>query len=278
MWTDAIQVVQSAARAAKENGYPIWFRGQRDANWPLLSSLHRNVNRSYEQVLSIPAQAVPEGEKVKLLREAFKSVFHKFKGSAVQLLPEYEKSDWGLIFAMQHLGIPTTLLDWTESFPCALYFAQRHRNPSDDAAIFIFNPEQHNRTILGKDGLIFLGGNADRPTVVRTHQYHPAIISNGGDLETIAVQPEHTNARMVAQQSAFTLSGVSFQPLEERYPQSITKIVLRVQDSHDAQDFLELTGRTHFGYFPDLEGLRDYLMGGLEQEIALAKEYNAKKH
>ncbi len=257
-----------------KNGYPLWFRGQRNANWALLSSMHRDVNEAFEKVHGVRADSIAESERIGLMWDAYKTLFFKFKARAVQLLPEHERSDWGLIFAMQHLGLPTCLLDWTESFPCALYFAQWHREPSGDAAIFALAPQQHNQAILNTEGLISLGGNANVRTVIKTHQYHPALVrsAEGDDLETLAVAPELTNARMVAQRSAFTLCGASFQPLEERYPKSIRKIVLPSKDFRDAQEFLDLTGQTHFGLFPDLEGLRDHLLEGLKQEIVLAKE------
>jgi hypothetical protein len=278
VWSDTVQSIQKLQQEAKANGYPLWFRGQRAANWVLLSSIHRNINASFERVLGVPSQSVSEAEKIELMRETFKTLFHKFKARAVQLLPEHEKSDWGLVFAMQHLGLPTRLLDWTESFPCALYFAQHKRNPSDDAAIFIFSPQQHNQTVVGREGLVFLGGDASKPMIVKTHQYHPAVVrgADDNDMETLAVEPELTNPRMVAQRSAFTLCGASFQPLEERYPDSIRKFVIRSEDFPDAQAFLDLASQTHFGYFPDLDGLKVQLIEGLEQEILLARDYRAK--
>jgi hypothetical protein len=276
MWSEIIEEIQKQQQAAKANGYTLWFRGQRDASWPLRSSIHRRVIDSYEAVLGASSQANPEAEKVQLLREAYKSLFHRFKARAIGLLAEHERTDWGLVFAMQHLGLPTRLLDWTESFPCALYFAQWKRRPSDDAAIFMFTPEQHNRAVIGSEGLVSLGGDAARKTTVETHFYHPGVFCNGDDMETLAVEPELTNSRMVAQRSAFTLCGASFQPLEQKYSRVIKRIVLPTTDFAETQAFLDLAGQTHFGYFPDLEGLRDHLIAGMDLEITLAKEYRTK--
>jgi hypothetical protein len=238
--------------------------------------MHRRVIDSYEAVLGASSQSKPEAEMVQLMREAYKSLFHRFKGRAIGLLAEQERTDWGLVFAMQHLGLPTRLLDWTESFTCALYFAQWERKPSDDAAIFLFTPEQHNREVIGNEGVVSLGGDATKRTTVKTHFYHPGIVCNGDDMETLAVEPELTNSRMVAQRSAFTLCGASFQPLEQKYSRFIRKIILPAKDFNEAQTFLDLAGQTHFGYFPDLEGLRDHLIAETAQEITLAKDYQTK--
>jgi hypothetical protein len=272
MWSEIIQYIQELQQNAKKNGSPLWFRGQSNANWTLLSSMHRYVNDAIAKVRDVPQKLSDEKGKIALMREAYKTLFHKFKARAIQLLPAHERSDWGLIFAMQHLGLPTRLLDWTESFPCAVYFAQRDRNPSDDAAIFVFAPELHNQKIVGNSGVVFLGGNADKASIVKTHQYHPAVVCNADDMETPAVQPELTNARMVAQRSAFTLCGASFQPLEERYPESVRKLLLPSSDFREAQDFLQLSGQSHFGLFPDLEGLRLHLLEAMKEEVDLAQE------
>lgn len=273
MWSETVQQIQELQRNAKKNGCPLWFRGHRSVNWTLLSSMHRYVNDALASVHSVPLELADEKGKIKLMREAYKSLFHKFKARAIRLLPEHERSDWGLIFAMQHLGLPTRLLDWTESFPCAIYFAQRDREPCDDAAVFVFAPELHNQQIVGSSGVVFLGGGADKPSVVTTHQYHPGAVCNADDMETLAVQPELTNARMVAQQSAFTLCGASFQPLEERYPKSVRKFVLPSSDFQETQDFLLLSGQSHFGLFPDLEGLRLHLLESMKEEIYLAQAH-----
>jgi hypothetical protein len=205
-----------------------------------------------------------------MLTGIFKSLYRKYKARAWHLLSRQEMSDWGVIFSMQHHGVPTRLLDWTKSFVCALYFAHYGRNPSDEAAIFVLDPENLNYSNFGYRGQLALG--EDIGYEIDVLSYHPGYESNNRPLDTIAVAPMLTNSRMLAQQSVFTLSGDPFQSLEEKYKDFILKIVLPADTYTDSQKFLDLVGIGHFGYFPDFEGLKNELIVDLEREVENARE------
>ena len=76
----------------------------------------------------------PSEDHPLMIRDHFKSFYQDFKSKAWDLLAPEERLPWGLIFAMQHYGIPTTLLDCTESFAAAVYFANDDRADDQDAA------------------------------------------------------------------------------------------------------------------------------------------------
>ena len=151
------------------------------------------------------------------------------------------------------------------------------RNPGEDAAVYVLNPEGLNLLSAGREGLIALdeettGGNFD------TRPYHPRYLASVKDLRTIAVVPYFSNARMVAQSSAFTLSGDSFLPLENQFDGQLVangylrQIILPAEMYQDIDDFLATVGLGHFEYFPDLEGLRSAYRTEMDRTIEHALE------
>jgi hypothetical protein len=201
-------------------------------------------------------------DKRHLLREEYKARFREFKREAWPLLGPAERSDWGVVFTMQHFRLPTPFLDWTESFLCALFFAQQHRDANDAAALWILNSAGFNKTSVQVDGVIPLDENlSEERTTFDVRGWHPRLVPPAEDLDTIAVVPIFTNARMTAQRAAFTLAGDTFLSLEEQFDGrllrdgNLVKIVLPPDTFDEIENYLRVAGIRAFTYFPDLEGL-----------------------
>ena len=187
MLEDVLAQVQALDNAFRGKGSVAWYRGHRRTQWGLKSTLHRYVERltsNLEKPLTCQGQR-------DLLRDEAKSLYRQFTREAWPLLGPAERSDWGAIFTMQHYSLPTRLLDWTENFACALFFAQQRRHLEDAAAVWVLDSEGLNELSLWRRGLVALE-EATGASTVDVRGWHPRWVPPSDDLLTIAVSPIFT--------------------------------------------------------------------------------------
>jgi hypothetical protein len=172
-------------------------------------------------------------------------------------VPEREAIDQWLFLA-QHVGLPTRLLDWSESALVGLYFALREPVP----VVWMLDPIALNRisaptTSDDEFPLTRMGERNIGHMNVRGAWEQDAV----GTAFPVAILPTNIHPRMSVQRSCFTIQGKNKIALAKM---SLPPGVLRsyridpaVKESmrHD----LRLLGIDRSTVFPDLDGLAEEL-------------------
>ena len=140
-----------------------WRLGQRDfpqsevLTMRIMEGLTLNPGRMAEGwLLAIGLYPMPEafhhGMTVPFTLELWdqyeNEIRHEFKSRALQLIQGRLPADeWEWYFLMQHYGVPTRLLDWTENPLIAIYFAVEGHKADRDAAVWALDPTWLNRKL-----------------------------------------------------------------------------------------------------------------------------------
>jgi hypothetical protein len=228
----------------KSSGAMLWYRGVKNSSHALVPSLYRHEGSS------TPAQ----------FAQLERKVMTSFQHRSPPFLKSGPPADhFERLFLMQHFGVPTRLLDWTENPFMALFFAldgMRGTKPQTmDAAVWFLNPVTLNRLSLP------------------SHE-HAEILSVGDDLlngyeplkpaakakNPVALYGVHNSQRIVAQRGVFVLFGTNTQPLNEiTWTENsgglLMRVLIPVSKGPDIFKQLFGMGMTDSVLFPDLEGL-----------------------
>jgi hypothetical protein len=177
-----------------------WFRGQADAALPPLPSVFRADYDEFQMTTAFRLKALAYGQT-----------------------PETDRLDQWL-FLGQHFGLPTRLLDWTESVLFALFFAIAQWASSDqpeecyrssNMGIWMLHPLELN----GLSGAKGFPNTWTQGNVAHEHcrmAFHPK--DERPPLRTsrfpVAVQASAVDRRVVVQRSCFTIHGTDERDFE----------------------------------------------------------------
>jgi hypothetical protein len=260
-WNSFLENVRdSCAQLKCGKGFPqeAWFRRLKDSK---AHNLLPSLLRKFKQPNQYPAWKEIWGVESDL--------FYEFAARARELHGVIE-SDWDILFAMQHYGTPTRLLDWTEVLGVAVYFAtvgvdetkgvDKSGKEIPPPCVCILNPYRMNSVSTGiKNSDLWspemLGWNQREKTY---YTYGELLLESGIDFDwPRAIYPRQRNPRLHAQRAWFTIHGDEFVPIE-KMPNSkyfLRKIVLAFEAIPAARQFLEEAGIDHYLLFSDLESL-----------------------
>ena len=233
---------KAVARKSEFCGETWIYRGQRDAQWDITSTLQREENPIHSATSSLEHD----------LRGKERSAIQSFKALAWEYVPNPNMTYLEWLTLMRHYGVPTRLVDFTESPMVALHFAVE-AEPCGNFAVWALNRDrfrdayiqsQIGKKLPGWDELTMKYGeramsevenlNTSDPIAKKAQEYyHNFILSDAttvmrnefnrslansvlntplieelrvpDGIGSIWFSPEYPNPRMVAQKGLFVM-------------------------------------------------------------------------
>lgn len=218
------------------------FRGLRDADWPLLSSLSRYLQNYVHDKTS--------------WRSREERAFRIFRRKAHNYLPDASVLDDDIrcLALMQHHGAPTRMLDFTKSPFVAAFFALE-RAVKNSAVFALDTPRLWMATPINNATL-----HRDMIDPRIPGNFERYFATNANDIMWVG-EPDQMDRRLVAQSGTFVVPGVLDKPIDEiiqQYetgPAMIRKFILPASIRKEAMLALYRMNITHATLFPDLDGL-----------------------
>ncbi len=215
-----------------------WYRGQPNEEYDLTPGIYRAADLSSSDAEDLKSSFI--------LRAKSYGVKYDYNNI------------WDWYQIMQHHGIPTRLLDWSEGYLIALYFAVRNPKEGINPTVWAFPPHKFNKTSSNDDGIFY----SDKITRDTDDEIVDKYI-NDRDINLpkypICIYPAHVNPRMQAQRSCFTVHGKLKNGIEELLKENktlkFTKLTIDSESSFDVKDELFSAGISESTLFPDLDGL-----------------------
>jgi len=185
-------------------------------------------NYLFRGVTSVRHKLIPsvgrqrDGYSYKLSIE--KALFDQFKREALPFLATRPVNDWEWLALAQHYGVPTRLLDWSESPSVSLFFAV-WGNDDEDTGLYIIR----------------------RPVEVKEQRLDPFQVTHVNFF-----YPGYVTPRLVSQRGLFTLHPNPEEPYSSK---DMQQIVVGKECKADFRRKLDSSGTHHASIFADLDGL-----------------------
>lgn len=222
-----------------EQNYLLWFRGHSDKDWDLVPSVHRENYEKNEQFLM--------------------NDFYMRASVTIKEKPSYENYS-GWISLMQHFGLPTRLLDWSQSPLVAAFFATNSfaEYPEKDACIWILKPCLLNES-EGFGQYIY---PMDTKTVLE--MIYPAFkpyksMNKAVEDKIIACYPVENNMRIYTQQSAFTVHNSLKKLSSLNTPNLLERLIIPTNKKEKIFNELKICGVSLRNIYPDVEHIAEEL-------------------
>jgi FRG domain len=222
-----------------------WYRGVKSPTYRLLPKLFRTEGLTK--------------------REGYISVEFRRRARS-QLANINTQFEW--LCAMQHFGIPTRLLDWSESLSVALFFTIRPIGLDLIApTIWVLDPFGYQAAIDPQVTDVRIPIADEVHVIANSDIAFDELSSEKQKWRTnhpIPVVPDFVFQRLALQNGAFTIHGNTNGALESFVPEKNRSSLLKFVARDDKLDLilptLDRIIPSSDAIFPDIEGLKDYIV------------------
>lgn len=260
-----------------------WFRGETnkvESPTPLVPNAYRNFGGPLDK--DDLKQHVYSNAKT--IEGNLKGFFHREAAPYLSKL-QMENNSWNEYYLMQHYGLKTRLLDWTENVLIALFNAVSDNQNNEDGVVWILNPHRLNEFTINKickisttriytpicikekRPLMNSDGKLNLDELYRRY-LHLDFDDNTEDSKTdyfpLALYPPLLDDRMSMQSACFTIFGNQVNGLLDADAKNdfLEKIEIEASNKSEIKKELGWMGISYKNMLPGLEGvcrsIKDY--------------------
>jgi hypothetical protein len=214
-----------------------WYRGQSDFLWDLEPSIYRENGTN----------------------DTERELIRDFKLNASRFINHLPESDFGWLYFMQHYGVPTRLIDWTESYLVAIYFAVLNFNKDSDGVVWLIKPWSLNENNISQQSVPVDSHPKLNEYLLNTDPERFERRVKGE--YPVAIRPNRVSPRIIAQKGVFTIHGCNTTPLNKLGNNKkgnaivLEKIKICGKSKLKILKELHMAGISHSVLFPEMEGL-----------------------
>jgi FRG domain len=232
------QVAAAYSSAANKR---LWWRGHADAAWQLQPSIYHRGLADEECGMS-----------------------GRFRQMAPAIEPalssETDLMQW--LYVMRHHGLPTRLLDWTESPLVALHFCVSDPDSAaSDGVLWSIDPGMLNLAEFGQE--VVLGPGTAEVTPILAGSIFPQP-GNEAQQKIAAVLANRSDIRHLVQHAQCTVHGRA-EPIEHLGCELLVRIDVPAARKASIRKWLEMFQVNRQTLFPDLDNLAGYIVSNVAQ-------------
>lgn len=229
------------------------------------------IPNTYREYIKIPDQSVSYHS----FETKEKNLIAVFENEAFEYLNKNNllNNPMSRYYLMQHYGMETRLLDWTDNALISLFFAVENDNSQFDSIIWVLDAFSLNRYTLKEINPYFnrnsfvITGFEHNKTI--TDYFDPDKLNDEMSKFPIAVKPPYLDQRMKNQNACFTLfgkapDGLKSHPNKENL---LTSVRIPKDLLANIKRELYLIGISYDTIYPGLDGISKKIMYGSRNGI-----------